>query len=124
MDHLRNHHREEFDAVVVVNTRGLSLVVFNAQRKEPRVRALLGNSSQRESTDNSPATIDSTPNAGNTAGVALHEGSMARLAATQSLFQKPDTQEAGGLGQQRSMTDVFKPLSSWTEKQDKDGDGA
>jgi hypothetical protein len=119
MDHLRNHHREEFDAVVVANTRGLSLVVFNAQRKEPRVRALLGNSSQRESTDNSPATIDSTPNAGNAAGVALHEGSMARLAATQALFQKPATQEAGGLGQQRSMTDVFKPLSSWTEKQDK-----
>ena len=119
MDHLRNHHREEFDAVVVANTRGLSLVVFNAQRKEPRVRALLGNSSQRESTDSSPSTIDSTPNAGNAAGVALHEGSMARLAATQALFQKPATQEAGGLGQQRSMTDVFKPLSSWTEKQDK-----
>ena len=85
MDHLRNHHREEFDAVVVANTRGLSLVVFNAQRKEPRVRALSGNSSQRESTDSSPATIDSTPNAGNAAGVALHEGSMARLAATQAL---------------------------------------
>ena len=119
MDHLRNHHREEFDAVVVANTRGLSLVVFNTQRKEPHVRALLGNSSQRESTDNSPATIDSTPNAGNAAGVALDEGSMVRLSVTQVLFQKPDTQEDGGLGQQRSMTDVFKPLSSWTEKQDR-----
>ena len=28
MDHLRNHHREEFDAVVVANTRGLSASVL------------------------------------------------------------------------------------------------
>jgi hypothetical protein len=119
MDHLRNHHREEFDAVVVANSRGLSLAVFNAQRKEPRVRAILGNSSQRESTDSSPATPDATPIAGNAAGAALHEASMARLAATQALFEKPAAEVAGAAGQQRSLTDVFKPLSSWTEKQDK-----
>ena len=82
MDHLRNHHREEFDAVVVVNSRGLSLAAFNAQRKEPRVRAILGNSSQRESTDSSPATPDATPIAGNAAGAALHEASMARFAVS------------------------------------------
>jgi hypothetical protein len=119
MDRLRNHHREEFDAVVVANRTGLSLSSFNTQWKEPRVCALLGNSSQRESTDSSPATVDTTPNTGNAAGVALHEGSMVRHAVTQALFQKPVTQEDGGGGQQRSMTNVFKPLSSWTEKQDK-----
>ncbi len=78
MHHLRIHHREEHDTVVdqVVNSKGLSLAVFNAQRKEPRVRALLGNSSQRESTDSSPATADATPNTGNSSGASWHEGSM------------------------------------------------
>jgi hypothetical protein len=119
MDHLRNHHREEFDAVVVANSRGLSLATFNAQRKEPRVRAMLGNSSHRKSTDRSPDTADATPNAGNAAGASFHKSSMARYAATEALFQKPAAQEAGGVGQQRSMTDVFKPLSSWNEQEDK-----
>jgi hypothetical protein len=30
--------------VVVANSKGLTLAAFNAQRNEPRVRALLGNS--------------------------------------------------------------------------------
>ena len=49
----------------------------------------------------------------------MHEASMARLAATQALFEKPAAEVAGAAGQQRSLTDVFKPLLSWTEKQDK-----
>jgi hypothetical protein len=45
MDHLRIHHLVEFDAVAVANSKGLTLAAFKAQQKEPRVRALLGNSS-------------------------------------------------------------------------------
>ncbi len=33
MDHLRIHHREQHDAVVVASNKGLTLVDFNAQRK-------------------------------------------------------------------------------------------
>ena len=51
MDHLRVHHREQHDAVVLANTKGLTLPAFNAQRQEPRVRAMLGNSTVCESTD-------------------------------------------------------------------------
>ena len=105
--------------MVVANSKGLSLAVFTAQRKEPRVLTMLDNSSHRTITDSRPATTDVTRNAGNAAGAALHEASMARLAATQALFQKPAAEVAGAAGQQRSMTEVFKPLSRWTEKQDK-----
>jgi hypothetical protein len=45
MDHLRIHHRGEFDAVAVANSKELTLAAFKAQQKEPRVHALLGNSS-------------------------------------------------------------------------------
>ena len=45
MDHLRIHHLVEFDAVAVANSKGLTLAAFKTQQKEPRVRALLGNSS-------------------------------------------------------------------------------
>jgi hypothetical protein len=86
MDHLRIHHREQHDAVVVGNSKGLTLAAFNAQRNEPRVRVLLGNSTVRESTDISPATADVTPKTGNAAGASLHEGSMARYAAMYALL--------------------------------------
>ena len=48
MDHMRIHHQDEYNAVVVANSKGLSLAAFTAQRKEPRVRTLLGNYSVRE----------------------------------------------------------------------------
>jgi hypothetical protein len=119
MDHLRIHHRDQHDAVVVANNKGLTLAAFNAQRNEPRVRALLGNSTVSESTDISPGTADVTPKTGNVAGASLHEGSMARHAALHTLFQKPSPQEAGAAGPERSITDLFKPSSSWTAQQDK-----
>ncbi len=118
MDHMRIHHHEQHDAVVVGNSKGLTLAAFNAQRNEPRVRALLGNSTVRESTDISPATADVTPKTGNAAGASLYEGSMARHAAMHALFQKPSPQEAGTAGPERSITDLFKPSSSWTAQQD------
>ena len=48
MDHLRIHHLVEFDAVAVANSKGLTLAAFKTQQKEPRVRALLGNSSMEQ----------------------------------------------------------------------------
>ncbi len=33
MDHLRIHHREQHDTVVVASSKGLTLAAFNAQRK-------------------------------------------------------------------------------------------
>ena len=107
--------------MVVSNSRGLSLAAFNAQRKEPHVRALLGNSSQRESTDSSPATGHATPNAGNAAGASLHEASMARLAATQALFEKPFlfTQEIRQYITHATYTNPVKledsPLAWWKQ---------
>jgi hypothetical protein len=83
------------------------------------VCTLFDNSSPRESTDSSPAKADATPKKGNDTGVSLHEGSMTRYVDTETLFQKPASQESGGCGQQRSMTDELKSLSSWTEKKDK-----
>ena len=68
LDHLRIHHREEHDTVVVDNSKGLTLAAFNEQRNGARVRTLLGNSTVRESTDISPVTGDATPKAGNTTG--------------------------------------------------------
>ena len=103
MDHLRIHHREQHDAVVVGNSKGLTLAAFNAQRNEPHVRALLGNSTVRESTDISPATADVTPKTGNAAGASLHEGSMARHAVMHALFQKPSPQEAGAAGPESQL---------------------
>jgi len=50
MDHLRIHHREQHDEVVVVTSQGITLPDFNTQRKEPPVLTLLGNSTVREST--------------------------------------------------------------------------
>ncbi len=70
-------------------------------------------------TDGFQHTVERTSCVGNTPGVSLHEGSMTRHADTETLFQNPASQESGGSGQQRSMTDVLKSLSSWTEKQDK-----
>jgi hypothetical protein len=67
VDHLRIHHGG--------CQKGLTLAAFNAQRNEPRVRALLGNSTVRERTDIGPTTGDATPKAGNAAGASLHEGS-------------------------------------------------
>ena len=119
MDHMRIHHQDEFNAVVVANSKGVSLATFTAKRQEPRVRSLLGNSSVLESADNSPATADATPRAANAAGAALHEDSMARRSALQSLFLDTAAQQAGAPGKQRSMADVFKPSLSWTDKQDK-----
>jgi hypothetical protein len=74
---LRIHHHEEFDAVVVTNSKGLSLPTFNTHRQEPCVCVLLNNSSRRGSADNSPTTTDATPNAGNADGATLHEDSNA-----------------------------------------------
>jgi hypothetical protein len=115
MDHLRIHHRDEFDAVAVANSKGLTLAAFKAQQKEPRVRALLGNSSPGETAEQSHAT----PNAGNGAGAARHEASMLRHCALQTLFVHTAVEEAGASGKQRPVTDMFKPSSVWTEKQDK-----
>ena len=112
MDHMRIHHQDEFNAVVVANSKGVSLATFTAKRQEPRVRSLLGNSSVRESADNSPATADATPRAGNAAGASLHEDSMTRRSALKSLFVDTAAEPAGAPGKQRSMADVFKPSSS------------
>ena len=68
LDHMRIHHLEEFNSVVLVTIQGVSLTTFTSQRKEPRVRELIGNSSPRESADKYPDTTDVTQNAGNTAG--------------------------------------------------------
>ena len=119
MDHMRIHHQDEYNAVVVANSKGVALAAFTAQRKEPRVRALLGNASVRESADNSPATPNATPNAGNGTGAALHEASMARRSAVEALFQDTAAQQPGAPGTQSSMPDMFKASSSWTDKQDK-----
>ena len=86
MDHLRIHHRDEFDAVAVANSKGLTLAAFKAQQKEPRVRALLGNSSPGETAEQSHTTPNATPNAGNGAGAARHEASMLRHCALQTLL--------------------------------------
>ena len=72
MDHLRIHHLVEFDAVAVANSKGLTLAAFKAQQKEPRVCALLGNSSAGQSAEQSLATPNATANAGNAAGAARH----------------------------------------------------
>jgi len=119
MDHLRIHHQDEFDAVVVANSKRLSLAAFKAQRKEPRVRALLGNSSAGESAEQSHATPNARPNAGSDVGAALHQASMVRLSALQTLFVDTAAEQAGAPGKQRSVADMFKPSSTWTEKQDK-----
>ena len=42
MDHLRIHHRDQHDAVVVATSKGLTLAAFNAQRTERQVHTLLG----------------------------------------------------------------------------------
>ena len=119
MDHMRIHHQDEYNAVVVANSKGLSLAAFTAQRKEPRVRTLIGNSSVRESPDNSPGTPSATPRAANGTGAALHEASMARRSAVEVMFQGAAAQQPGAPGAQRSMPDMFKASSSWTDKQDK-----
>jgi hypothetical protein len=98
MDHMRIHHQDEFNAVVVANSKGVSLATFTAKRQEPRVRSLIGNSSVRESADNSPATADATPRAGNAAGAALHEDSMTRRSALKSLFVDTSAERAGAPG--------------------------
>jgi hypothetical protein len=116
---LSKHHQDEFNGVVVANNKGVSLATFTVKLQEPRVRTLLVNSSVRESVDNSPVTADATPSAGNTAGASLHEDSMARRSTLKSLFVDTDTEQAGAPGKQRSMPDVFKPSSSWTDKKDK-----
>jgi hypothetical protein len=72
MDHLRIHHLVEFDAVAVANSKGLTLAAFKAQQKEPRVPALLGNSSAGQSAQQSLATPNATANAWNAAGAARH----------------------------------------------------
>jgi hypothetical protein len=119
LDHMRIHHLEEFNAVVLATNKRVSLPTFTAQRREPCVRELLGNSSAREIADKSPATADATPNAGNAAGAALHEGAMARHSALQILFLDTAAEPAGAPGKQRAMTDIFKPTSTWTKKQEK-----
>ncbi len=82
-------------------------------------KSSIGNSSQRESTDSSPVTGEVTPNSGNDPGATSYEGFIPRHSTFPALFQKPVSQEAGAAGQQRSMTNVFQSLSSWTEKKDK-----
>ena len=119
MDHMRIHHQDEYNAVVVANSKGLSLAAFTAQRKEPRVRTLIGNSSVRESPDNSPGTPSATPRAANGTGAASHEASMARRSAVEVMFQDAVTQQPVAPGTQRSIPDMFKASSSWTDKQDK-----
>ena len=119
MDHLRIHHRDEFDAVAVANSKGLTLAAFKAQQQEPRVSALLGNSSPGESAEQSQATPNATPNAGNGAGAARHEASMLRHCALQTLFVHTAVEQPGASGKQRPVTDMFKSSSVWTDKQDK-----
>ena len=65
---MRIHHQDEYNVVVFVNSKGLSLESFTPQRKEPRVRTLFGNSSVRESPDNSPDTPSATPRPANGTG--------------------------------------------------------
>jgi hypothetical protein len=57
MDHMRIHHQDDFNAVVVANSKGVSLVTFTAKRQEPRVRTLLGNSSKTLLGNSSKASI-------------------------------------------------------------------
>jgi hypothetical protein len=118
MDHLRIHHLVEFDTVAVANSKGLTLAAFKTQQKEPRVRALLGNSSPGQSAQQSLTTPNATANAGNAAGAARHEASMLRHGALQTLFVHTTGEQAAASGKQRPVTDMFKPSSVWTEKQD------
>ena len=97
---MKTHHLEEYNAVVLANHKGVPLATFTAHHRESRVRELIGNSSSRESADTSPATADATPNAGNAAGAALHEGSMARLSELHKLFLDTAAEPAGQLGGQ------------------------
>jgi hypothetical protein len=114
MDHMRIHHQDEFNTVVVANSKGVSLATFTAKRQEvcqePRVRTFLGHSTVRENADNRPATSDATPRDGNTVGAPFHENSMARRSALKSLFVDTDTEQAGAPGKERSMVDVFNFL--------------
>ena len=119
LDHMKTHHLEEYNAVVLANHKGVPLATFTAQRKESRVREMIGNSSARESADTSPATADATLNAGNAAGAALHEGAMARRSELHKLFLDTAAEPAGAPGKQKAMTDIFKSSSTWTEKQEK-----
>ena len=119
LDHMKTHHLEEYNAVVFANHKGVPLATFTAQRKESRVREMIGNSSARESADTSPATADATLNAGNAAGAALHEGAMARRSELHKLFLDTAAEPAGAPGKQKAMTDIFKSSSTWTEKQEK-----
>jgi hypothetical protein len=98
MNYMRIHHQDEYNAVVVANSKGLSLAAFTAQREEPRVCTLIGNSSVRESPDNSPGTPSATPSAANGTGAALHEASMARRSAVEAMFQDAASQEPGAPG--------------------------
>jgi hypothetical protein len=43
MDHLRIHHREQHDAVVVGSSKGLTLAAFNAQRNDILFRGTIEN---------------------------------------------------------------------------------
>jgi hypothetical protein len=78
---------------------------------EPRVCALIGNSSLGEKTEQNHATPNATPNAGNGAGAVRHEVSMLRHCALQTLFVHDAVEQAGASGKQRSVTDMFKPSS-------------
>ncbi len=69
MDHMRIHHLNEYNVVVVVNDKGQSLTSFTGQWKEPRVIVLFGNGSVRENVDQNPPTPNVTPNTGDDAGV-------------------------------------------------------
>jgi len=63
-------------------------------------------------------TRNATANAGNAAGAARHEASMLRHGALQTLFVHTTAEQAAASGKQRPVTDMFKPSSVWTEKQD------
>ena len=65
MDHLIIHHLQEYNAVVVSNTKKVSLTPFISQRQVSRVCVLLqGNGPPQNGTD--------------TTGVSLHEQTMTR----------------------------------------------
>ena len=72
LEHMMHHHKQEYAAVVIANSKGQSLASFTAGRQQPRVLALLeGSGSIAESPEQMP-----TP--GNAEGAALHAGTMAR----------------------------------------------
>ena len=76
-----HHHKQEYAAVVLANSKGQSLASFTAGRQQPRVLALL------EGSGSIAERPEQMSNPGNPEGAALHVSVMARHAALAGSFQ-------------------------------------